>query len=248
MPWVSDSFSGAVRAASYEFPPASEEDPRLETAGEDSHHAPEAWCSRNGILQAQRAQDWCFPKETLQTQISNEATEGLAPSVFAIFRAYLEQILAFFCQRAKANRGEKPQVWIRVVFPKPGVPGRGHCRPHSNTIFDPSLEYSTNEVVTFWQPPSYTSPWSPSSFVVDDVPYSCAEQYMMAETTRLFQDHRAMELIISSPRPRTRKRIGRGVRIFDSGVVDREKQNAVLSGTYEKFTQNPLIIKSPLEL
>ena len=53
--------------------------------------------------------------------------------------------------------------------------------PNSNTAFDPSLEYSTDDVVLFWQPPSYFPPWSHSSFAVDDVPYSCAEQYMMAE-------------------------------------------------------------------
>ena len=41
-PSVSNSFSGAVRAAAYEFPPANEEDPRRETAGSDSHLAPEA--------------------------------------------------------------------------------------------------------------------------------------------------------------------------------------------------------------
>ena len=64
---------------------------------------------------------------------------------------------------------------------------------------------------------------------------------MMAEKTRLFQDHRAVELIMSSPSPSTRKRIGRGVRNFDSGVGDRQKQNAVFSGTYAKFTQNPAI-------
>ena len=61
---------------------------------------------------------------------------------------------------------------------------------------------------------------------------------MMAETTGIFQYHRAVGLIMSSPRPSTRKRIGLGVRNFDSGVGDMEKQNAVLSGTYAKFTQN----------
>ena len=60
-PSVLESFSGASRAASYEFPPASEEDPRRETPGSDSHLAPEAWCSRKGILQAQRAEDRCRP-------------------------------------------------------------------------------------------------------------------------------------------------------------------------------------------
>ena len=64
---VLDSFSGAARAASYEFPPASEKDPRRVTPGSDSHLAPEAWCSRKGTLHAQRAEDWCFQKGTLQT-------------------------------------------------------------------------------------------------------------------------------------------------------------------------------------
>ena len=61
---------------------------------------------------------------------------------------------------------------------------------------------------------------------------------MMAEKTRLFQDHRAVGLIMSPPRPSTRKRIGRGVRNFDPAVGDREKQNAALSGTFDKLTQN----------
>ena len=63
---------------------------------------------------------------------------------------------------------------------------------------------------------------------------------MKAEKTRFFQDHRAVGLIMSLS-PSTRKRIGRGVRNFESGVGDRGKQNAVLSGTYAKFTQNPAI-------
>ena len=61
----------------------------------------------------------------------------------------------------------------------------------------------------------------------------------MAEKAGLFRDHRAVELIMSSPDPSTHKRVGRDVRNFDSAVWDREKQNAVLSGTYGKFTQNP---------
>ena len=69
--------------------------------------------------------------------------------------------------------------------------------------------------------------------------YSCAEQYMMAKNTRIFQDHRAVKLIMSSPDPSTHKRIGRGVHNYDSAVGDWERINAVLSGTYAKFTQNP---------
>ena len=113
--------------------------------------------------------------------------------------------------------------------------------PNFNTYFDPSLEYSTAKVVLFWQPPSYFPPWSPSSFAVNDVPYSCAEKYMMAEKTKFLQDHQAVGPIMSPPRPSIRKRIGRGVRNFDCAVGDREKQNAVSPGTYAKFTKNPAI-------
>ena len=48
-------------------------------------------------------------------------------------------------------------------------------------------------MVLLWQPPSYFSQWSLSSFVVDDVSYSRKEQYMMTEKARHFQDHRAVE-------------------------------------------------------
>ena len=119
-------------------------------------------------------------------------------------------------------------------------PDEDIASPHSNTAVDPSLEYSTDKVVVFWYPPFYFSPWSPSSFVVDDMSYSCAEQYMMAEKANFFS--KTIEQWSSSCRrlnQHTRKRIGRGVRNFDSAVGDREKQNAVLSGTCNKFTQNP---------
>ena len=71
---------------------------------------------------------------------------------------------------------------------------------------------------------------------------------MMAIKTSLFHDHRAVGLIMSSPSPSTRSRIGRGVRHFDSGFGDKEKQNAVLSATYAKFTQNSAIKQSSFEL
>ena len=94
---VLDSFSGAARAASYELPPASEGDPRRETPGSDSYLAPEAWSPRKGTLQAQRG--LVFPEgDIADPQMSNKATDGLAPSVFAVFRAQLERILAFFRQ------------------------------------------------------------------------------------------------------------------------------------------------------
>ena len=62
---------------------------------------------------------------------------------------------------------------------------------------------------------------------------------MMTEKTRLFKDHRAVELIISSSDPSTLQRVDRGVRIFDTAVWDREKENGVLSGNYANIMINP---------
>ena len=67
----------------------------------------------------------------------------------------------------------------------------------------------------------------PFVVVVDGGSYSCAEQYIMAERARTFEE---VELVMSSPDPSTHKRIGRGVRNFDSAVRDEEKTNTVLSG------------------
>ena len=58
---------------------------------------------------------------------------------------------------------------------------------------------------------------------------------MMAAKARLFNDHRAVELFMWSPDPSAHKRIGRGVRNFDSAAWDREKQNAVLFGNYYSY-------------
>ena len=82
----------------------------------------------------------------------------------------------------------------------------------------------------FWQPPSCFSQWSPPSFIVD-LSYSCAEQLMMAEKARLFQDRRAEELIVSSADPSAHKRISRGVRNFDNAVLDHVAKTPFLLAT-----------------
>ena len=123
-------FFGCSEGGILRVPTASEEDPRRETAGSNSHHVPEARCSRKGTVQPQRAADWCSLKGTLQTQMSNELPTGWHRRFLTIFRAPLERILAFSADGRKKTRGEKPRVRIRVVLPRPGVPARGHHRPN----------------------------------------------------------------------------------------------------------------------
>ena len=155
-------------------------------------------CSRGPVFPdgtaGQPAEARCSRTRTLQAQITNTASDGLAPS-----------------------------------------------------SFDSSLEHSTDKVVLFWQPPSNFSQWSPSSFLVDGVSYSCAEQYTMADKARLCKGHRAVELIMSSPDASTHKRIGRGVRSFDSACLERREAKCCVSWHLCQIYAESRHEKSPFE-
>nr|QOI90589.1 hypothetical protein HWQ62_00458 [Pyramimonas orientalis virus] len=47
---------------------------------------------------------------------------------------------------------------------------------------------SFDKYVFFWKPPSIYSQWTPSKFVINGIEYCCAEQYMMSEKAKLFED------------------------------------------------------------
>ena len=86
-------------------------------------------------------------------QLSNEDTDGLAPSVFAIFRALLERILAFLRQRAKKTRARNRGLEFASFSRGLAFPDGDVADLSSNTAFDPSLQYSIDQVVLFWPHP-----------------------------------------------------------------------------------------------
>ena len=159
-PSILDSFSTAVRAAFYEFPPASEEEPMRYTAGSYSHHAPEA---RPGAP----ARGHYKPKEprtgvprggSCRPKCPTRLPTGWHSRFLAIFRAQLERIFTFFRQRAKRTRGKKTagldsrraheacvpaRRHYRPKVLRLGVLGRGHFRPkiptHLLTLFSNTL-------------------------------------------------------------------------------------------------------------
>ena len=98
--------------------------------------------------------------------------------------------------------------------------------------------------VFFWKPnaevvdESCFSQWQPSPFSVDADKYYCAEQYMMAEKARLFEDEEVREEIMNTSDPKLMKALGRKVRNFNPEIWDKAKYSIVLNGNYYKFTQN----------
>jgi predicted NAD-dependent protein-ADP-ribosyltransferase YbiA (DUF1768 family) len=58
------------------------------------------------------------------------------------------------------------------------------------------IEIITDQFVFFWRPPTVFGQWTWSEFVVDGERYTCAEQFMMAEKARLFQDEEGRARIL----------------------------------------------------
>lgn len=83
------------------------------------------------------------------------------------------------------------------------------------------------------------SQWYPSPFVVGEVCYNCAEQYMMAEKARIFGDVKTLEQIMASYNPGDMKQFGRRVRNFNSYVWDANRSDVVMTASLAKFSQNP---------
>jgi len=89
----------------------------------------------------------------------------------------------------------------------------------------------------FWSGPF--SQWHPSPFEIDGVTYSCAEQYMMAEKARLFEDVAREVMIMSTSDPSDQKRYGRMVEGFDNEVWLRNAKDIVKQASLAKYGQNP---------
>ncbi len=100
------------------------------------------------------------------------------------------------------------------------------------------------EYIFFWKPNSDTidkscfGQWQSSYFEVDIDEYNCAEQYMMAEKARLFEDKEIEEQIMQTFDPKEIKALGKKVKNFNQTVWDKAKYSIVLNGNYYKFTQN----------
>ena len=82
------------------------------------------------------------------------------------------------------------------------------------------------------------SQWYPSRFTVDGWEYFSAEQYMMAEKAKLFNDEESWKKIYLATDPKTIKQLGRNVKNFNSTIWDNAKFDIVVKGNYRKFVQN----------
>ena len=67
--------------------------------------------------------------------------------------------------------------------------------------------------------------------------YTCAEQFMVASSARLFGEDLALSAILATDDPREQKRLGRQVRHFDHESWQHECEHIVLRGNLARFSQ-----------
>ncbi len=95
----------------------------------------------------------------------------------------------------------------------------------------------TQEKFTFfWGGPF--SQWYPRGFIINDIKYSTAEQYMMAMKARQFNDKETESKILATTNPREQKILGRQVKSYNDDVWNSVARGIVYTGNYAKFTQH----------
>jgi len=93
----------------------------------------------------------------------------------------------------------------------------------------------------------FFSQFYPSRMKIDDIYYSCSQQYMMYQKALLFQDRDAADKIMETESPAEQKRLGRLVKNFDRDKWDQYCMGIVTTGNFHKFIQNPSLGKQLLE-
>ena len=97
----------------------------------------------------------------------------------------------------------------------------------------------------FWNGPF--SQWCPSKFILNEITFNCAEQYMMYRKATLFGDNESAVGILKEPSPSDQKRMGRLVKGFQEETWLKHRETIVYRGNHAKFTQNRDLAENLME-
>ena len=106
---------------------------------------------------------------------------------------------------------------------------------------------SSGNNVFFWKPPCPFSQWTSSRFVIDNVEYCCAEQYMMSRKAKVFEDVVILKQIMATSDPRKHRELGRKISNYNDKIWNSVSLDIVIEGNKHKFYQNPDMLKKLLK-
>ena len=87
------------------------------------------------------------------------------------------------------------------------------------------------------------SQWWSCKFEIDGEYYHSAEQYMMAEKAKLFEDYEIRKQILESKHPKQVKSLGRMVKGFKEDIWSEKCFDIVKKGNMAKFSQNKELLE-----
>ena len=146
-----------------------------------------------------------------------------------------------------------------LFLPRQSVGKRTKTKPISQTSQNREIVPDRAEKLFFWKPYGdngifsqwfvngyhcrallYLTEWCRymCQFIVENITYNCAEQYMMAEKARLFGDDEALSYIMKSHEAHEQQQFGRIVKHFDKKIWNDHARDIVYRGNMAKFSQN----------
>eukprot|EP00301_Raphidiophrys_heterophryoidea_P019233 c4197_g1_i1.p1 GENE.c4197_g1_i1~~c4197_g1_i1.p1 ORF type:complete len:383 (+),score=95.99 c4197_g1_i1:109-1257(+) len=97
------------------------------------------------------------------------------------------------------------------------------------------------DFVFFWRPTQVNGEfgqWYSSPFTIDDVEFSCAEQYMMYRKVMLFGDEGLAKKILQTKSPKVMKSLGRKTSTWDERLWHKWRLSIVVKANMAKFGQD----------
>lgn len=93
----------------------------------------------------------------------------------------------------------------------------------------------------------YFSNWYPASFVINDIHYTSAEQYIMHQKCLLFGDFASAKDVLSTDDVARQQDIGRKASGYNGNIWNGIRQTVAIRGLFAKFSQNEELKKRLLE-
>jgi ribA/ribD-fused uncharacterized protein len=105
----------------------------------------------------------------------------------------------------------------------------------------------TDTHIYFFSNTDYLSNFYPSKFIVNNITYTCNEQYLMAQKAVLFNDLDAFSQIMNTTKPTIMKKFGRKVKNFNDEIWKLNRNRILYEGLIEKFKQNDSLKQSLIQ-
>jgi len=96
----------------------------------------------------------------------------------------------------------------------------------------------TSEYIFFFGNKDHFSNFYKTDFEVDNVKFTCGEQYIMYNKALIFNDHEIADKILGEQNPYKIKMLGRKVKNFDEKRWADSRFDITFKGIYAKYNQN----------